>query len=60
MILRELGLTYENKWVNLQDGEHKAPEYTKLNPNGRIPALVDHYYNDFVVWYVVAGCGNAC
>lgn len=31
-------------------GENKAPEFTKLNPNGRLPALVDHSNNDFTIW----------
>jgi glutathione S-transferase len=53
MILRELGLSYETKWINLRAGEHKSPEFTKYNPNGRIPALIDHFYNDFVVWCVL-------
>lgn len=31
-------------------GEHKQAPYTKLNPNGRMPALVDHSNNDFTIW----------
>jgi glutathione S-transferase len=31
-------------------GENKGPEFTKLNPNGRLPALVDHSNNDFTIW----------
>ena len=50
MVLRELGLTYETKWVDLIGGEHKRPEFMKLNPNGRIPALVDHQNGDFAIW----------
>ncbi|EKM53652.1 uncharacterized protein PHACADRAFT_260122 [Phanerochaete carnosa HHB-10118-sp] len=50
MVLRELGLDFETIHLNFSEGEHKASEYTKYNPNGRIPALVDHQYNDFVVW----------
>lgn len=33
-----------------QTEEQKGPEFTKLNPNGRIPAVVDHGNNDFVLW----------
>jgi len=28
----------------------KGAEFTKFNPNGRVPALVDHSNSDFVVW----------
>ncbi|KAI0771071.1 glutathione S-transferase C-terminal-like protein [Trametes elegans] len=50
IILEELGLEYDNVPVNIQTGEHKKPEYLKLNPNGRIPALVDHSNGDFTIW----------
>ena len=55
MVLRELGLSYETKWlsaIDLRAGKHREPEFTKYNPNGRIPVLIDHSYNDFVVWWV--------
>ncbi len=52
ILFEELGLTYEPVYLNLQTGEHKQPEYTKYNPNGRVPAIIDHYNNDFVLWYV--------
>ena len=37
--LEELGLPYEVKPVNIAVGEQKAPDYLKLNPNGRIPTI---------------------
>ncbi|OSX62343.1 hypothetical protein POSPLADRAFT_1056933 [Postia placenta MAD-698-R-SB12] len=49
-ILTELGLSYETIYLDFMTGEHKAPEYTKYNPNGRVPALIDHSNSDFVVW----------
>ena len=39
--LEELGLPYEVHAVNIFEGEQKHPDYLKLNPNGRIPTLVD-------------------
>ena len=52
--LEELGLTYEPVYLDLTTKqEHKAPEYTKYNPNGRIPTLIDHKNNDLVIWSVV-------
>jgi len=49
-VLEELGLTYESIYLNFQLKEQKAPEFVKYNPNGRIPALIDHKNNDFVIW----------
>ncbi|EJF62121.1 thioredoxin-like protein [Dichomitus squalens LYAD-421 SS1] len=49
-VLEELGLTYESVYLVFDKLEHKSPEYTQLNPNGRIPALVDHKNGDFVIW----------
>ncbi|TBU38348.1 glutathione S-transferase C-terminal-like protein [Dichomitus squalens] len=49
-VLEELGLTYESVYLVFDKLEHESPEYTKLNPNGRIPALVDHKNGDFVIW----------
>ena len=52
-VLEELGLTYESIYIDLQGGEHKQPTFTKYNPNGRIPAIVDHKYSDFILWYAL-------
>jgi glutathione S-transferase len=52
MALEHLGLDYD--CVPLEFGEGKGtvkdPEYTsKVNPNGRVPALIDHS-NNFTVF----------
>ena len=39
-MLEELGIEYEHIPVNFNE-ESKKPEYVEINPNGRIPALVD-------------------
>ena len=48
--LEELGLPYEVKAINLAAGEQKSPDYLKLNPNGRIPTIVDRGAGDFAVF----------
>lgn len=30
--------------------EQKQEPFVTLNPNGRVPALVDHSNNDFIIW----------
>ena len=47
--LEELELEYTVRALKLADKEQKEDWFLKLNPNGRIPAIVDHGENDFVV-----------
>ncbi len=48
--LEELAIPYEVHVVNLMAGEQKTPEYLKLNPNGRIPTIVDREEGGFPVF----------
>ena len=48
--LEELGLPYQVHHLSLSKNEQKEPEYLKLNPNGRIPTIIDRNNNDFVVF----------
>lgn len=41
LLLEELGVPYNLKMINISKGEQSTPEYLKINPNGKIPALVD-------------------
>jgi glutathione S-transferase len=48
--LEELEIPYEVHTINLLAGDQKKPEYLKLNPNGRIPTIVDRDAGDFAVF----------
>jgi glutathione S-transferase len=48
--LEELEIPYEVHVINLMEGDQKKPEYLKLNPNGRIPTIVDRDAGDFPVF----------
>jgi glutathione S-transferase len=39
--LEELGLAYEIEAVNVRKGEQKLSAFLALNPNGKVPVLVD-------------------
>lgn len=41
ILLEELGLEYELIPINITKGEQKTPEFIAMNPNGKIPVLVD-------------------
>ena len=49
-MLEELGLEYEHVPTNFL-GDNKQPDYLAINPNGRIPTLVD---GDTVLWESMA------
>src|SRR5256712_12128255 len=40
-MLEEIGMPYTVHPVNLRNKEQKAPEFLAINPNGRIPAIID-------------------
>lgn len=48
--LEELGLPYRVHRIDLGKKEQKSPEYLRLNPNGRIPTIVDRDADDFAVF----------
>jgi glutathione S-transferase len=48
--LEELGLPYEVHVINLLAGEQKHPDYLRLNPNGRIPTIVDREAGNLAVF----------
>lgn len=39
-MLEEVGADYEMKILDWKKAEHKAPEYLKINPMGKIPSIV--------------------
>ena len=40
--LEELGLPYKLFPVNIGNGEQHQPDFLRISPNGKIPAIVDH------------------
>lgn len=48
--LEELGLSYTVYPLSFSKQEQKAESYLKINPNGRIPAIVDRGNDDFAVF----------
>ena len=46
-VAHALGIDLETHTVDLRAGEQRTPEYLALNPNGKVPTLVD---GDTVLW----------
>lgn len=53
MLLEELGVPHELVLVDRTVGAHKSADYLQLNPNGRLPTLVD---GDLVLFESAAIC----
>jgi GST-like protein len=41
IMLEETGLAYEPHYINIDQNESWTPEFLSLNPNGKIPAIID-------------------
>jgi glutathione S-transferase len=48
--LEELGLPYKVRRIDFTSREQKEAWYLKINPNGRIPTIVDHGNGGFAVF----------
>ncbi len=65
IFLEEAGVPYDLTFVNFAKKEQKAPAYLELNPNGRIPTIVDRSNDDFpvfesgaILWYLAEKFGR--
>ena len=48
--LEELGLPYNVRRIDFEKREQKEPWFLEINPNGRIPAIIDHGNDGFAVF----------
>ena len=48
--LEELNLDYEVKPIDINTGIQKKAPFTAINPNGRIPAIIDHSADDLTIF----------
>ena len=48
--LEEMGLPYQVRPIDLGKNEQKEEWFLQINPNGRIPAIIDHDNEDFAVF----------
>ncbi len=65
IFLEEAGVAYELIPIDFSKSEQKAPDYVALNPNGRIPTIIDRSNGDFAVfesgailWYLAEKYGR--
>lgn len=52
-MLEETGVPYETHVLNLKKGEHKTPEFLRINPMGKVPVIV---HNGVIVTETPAIC----
>lgn len=50
IVLSELNLPYNTIFLDFNKGEHRVPEFISVNPNARVPALIDHGLDNLGIW----------
>lgn len=64
ILLEELGLPYTVYSINIGKDEQKTPEFLKISPNNKIPAIVDHdtgttlMESGAIMWYLADKYGK--
>lgn len=62
--LEELGLPYETQIVDIPNGEQFSPQFIQLNPNSKVPVLVDEetgqtlYESNAILLYLAEKTGR--
>ena len=51
ILLEEMGIEFEEVPVDFSKAEHKSADFLKLNPNGKVPCLID---GKLVLWESMA------
>ena len=64
IFLEEAGIPYDLTFVDFAKKEQKAPDYLKLNPNGKIPTIVDRsegrpiFESGAILWHLAEKYGQ--
>ncbi|MEM8702287.1 MAG: glutathione S-transferase N-terminal domain-containing protein, partial [Pseudomonadota bacterium] len=64
ILLEELGVDYDVHPINIGQGDQKTPEFLKISPNNKIPAIVDRdngltlMESGAIMWYLAEKYGK--
>lgn len=48
--MAELGIKFRTFFLDFKKNEQRSPYYISMNPNARVPAIIDHDNGDHAVW----------
>lgn len=64
ILLEELGIDYEVHPINIGQGDQNTPEFLKISPNNKIPAIIDRdnglmlMESGSIMWYLAEKYGK--